>query len=49
MEAFQYPLINKQVERFRINEGIDYEDILRRGNSSIKDSRGLDSESCCSS
>ncbi|KAK3373992.1 hypothetical protein B0T24DRAFT_528241 [Lasiosphaeria ovina] len=38
MEAFQYELIDKQIERFRTNEAIDYEDILDRENSSIKDS-----------
>ncbi|KAI2615898.1 hypothetical protein GGR54DRAFT_254252 [Hypoxylon sp. NC1633] len=38
MEAFQYDLIDKQVERFRTNEAIDYEDMLERENSSIKDS-----------
>ncbi|KAL1906018.1 hypothetical protein Sste5344_008277 [Sporothrix stenoceras] len=37
MEAFQYDLIDKQVERFRSNEAIDYEDMLERENSSIKD------------
>ncbi|KAJ4306532.1 hypothetical protein N0V88_001336 [Collariella sp. IMI 366227] len=38
MEAFQYELIDKQIERFRTNEAIDYEDIMERENSSIKDS-----------
>ncbi|XXH00580.1 hypothetical protein Hte_006928 [Hypoxylon texense] len=38
MEGFQYDLIDKQVERFRTNEAIDYEDMLERENSSIKDS-----------
>ncbi|KAI1376476.1 putative cytokinesis protein sepA [Hypoxylon crocopeplum] len=38
MEAFQYDLIDKQIERFRTNEAIDYEDMLERENSSIKDS-----------
>ncbi|KAL2263028.1 hypothetical protein VTK26DRAFT_8553 [Humicola hyalothermophila] len=38
MEAFQYELIDKQIERFRTNEAIDYEDMLERENSSIKDS-----------
>ncbi len=38
MEAFQYELIDKQIERFRSNEAIDYEDMLERENSSIKDS-----------
>ena len=38
MEDFQYEAINKQVERFRENEAIDYEDLLQRENSSMKDS-----------
>ncbi|KAG7289022.1 hypothetical protein NEMBOFW57_005383 [Staphylotrichum longicolle] len=38
MEAFQYELIDKQIERFRSNEAIDYEDMLERENNSIKDS-----------
>ncbi|KKY39470.1 putative cytokinesis protein sepa [Diaporthe ampelina] len=38
MEAFQYDLIDKQIERYRNNEAIDYEDMLERENSSIKDS-----------
>ncbi|EGX89554.1 cytokinesis protein sepA [Cordyceps militaris CM01] len=38
MEAFQYELLDKQIERFRTNEAIDYEDMLERENSSIKDS-----------
>jgi len=38
MDAFQYDLIDKQVERFRTNEAIDYEDMLDRENSSMKDS-----------
>jgi cytokinesis protein len=37
MEAFQYDLIDKQIEHFRTNEAIDYEDMLERENSSIKD------------
>jgi cytokinesis protein len=37
MEAFQYDLIDRQIERFRTNEAIDYEDMLERENSSIKD------------
>ncbi|KAJ6783690.1 hypothetical protein PWT90_11093 [Aphanocladium album] len=37
MEAFQYELLDKQIERFRSNEAIDYEDMLERENSSIKD------------
>ncbi|KAL2138942.1 hypothetical protein VTI28DRAFT_6007 [Corynascus sepedonium] len=38
MEAFQYELIDKQIEHFRSNEAIDYEDMLEKENSSIKDS-----------
>lgn len=38
METFQYDLIDKQIERYRTNEAIDYEDMLERENSSIKDS-----------
>ncbi|KAG8424556.1 hypothetical protein J3458_001334 [Metarhizium acridum] len=38
MEGFQYELLDKQIERFRTNEAIDYEDMLERENSSIKDS-----------
>ncbi|KAL2152008.1 hypothetical protein VTH82DRAFT_5192 [Thermothelomyces myriococcoides] len=38
MEAIQYELIDKQIEHFRANEAIDYEDMLERENSSIKDS-----------
>ncbi|KAF7548398.1 hypothetical protein G7Z17_g7088 [Cylindrodendrum hubeiense] len=37
MEGFQYDLLDKQIERFRTNEAIDYEDMLERDNSSIKD------------
>ncbi|TQV91017.1 cytokinesis protein sepA [Cordyceps javanica] len=37
MEAFQYELLDKQIDRFRTNEAIDYEDMLERENSSIKD------------
>lgn len=37
MEAFQYDLIDKQVERYRTNEAIDYEDMLEREGSSMKD------------
>ncbi|SPN97629.1 probable cytokinesis protein SepA [Cephalotrichum gorgonifer] len=37
MEAFQYELIDKQIEAFRTNEAIDYEDMLEHENSSIKD------------
>ncbi|KAI1173985.1 FH2-domain-containing protein [Nemania sp. FL0916] len=38
MEGFQYDLIDRQIERFRTNEAIDYEDMLERENSSMKDS-----------
>ncbi len=38
MEGFQYEVIDKQIERYRTNEAIDYEDILERENSSIVDS-----------
>jgi cytokinesis protein len=38
MEGFQYEVIDKQIERFRSNEAIDYEDFLERENSSMKDS-----------
>ena len=38
MEGFQYDVIDKQIERFRANEAIDYEDLLERENSSMKDS-----------
>lgn len=37
MEDFQYELIDKQIETFRTNEAIDYEDMLEQENSSIKD------------
>jgi cytokinesis protein len=38
MEGFQYDVIDKQIERFRTNEAIDYEDLLERENSSVRDS-----------
>ncbi|KAJ6158991.1 hypothetical protein N7485_011817 [Penicillium canescens] len=38
MEGFQYEVIDKQIERFHENEAIDYEDLLQRENSSVKDS-----------
>lgn len=38
MESFQYELLDKEIERFRTNEAIDYEDMLERENSSMKDS-----------
>ncbi|GAB7352784.1 hypothetical protein MBLNU459_g3406t1 [Dothideomycetes sp. NU459] len=37
MEYFQYDIIDKQVERYRQNEAIDYEDLLERENSSMLD------------
>ena len=40
MEGFQYEVIDKQIERYRENEAIDYEDLLQRENASIKDSIG---------
>jgi len=38
MEGFQYEVIDKQVDRFRENEAIDYEDLLQRESSSMVDS-----------
>ncbi|KAK6436212.1 hypothetical protein LTR95_007593 [Oleoguttula sp. CCFEE 5521] len=38
MEEFQYEVIDKQIERYRTNEVIDYEDMLERENSSMVDS-----------
>ncbi|KAL8400584.1 hypothetical protein RB594_000834 [Gaeumannomyces avenae] len=38
MEGFQYDLIDKQIEHFHNNEAIDFEDMLDRENSSMKDS-----------
>ncbi|QIX01463.1 hypothetical protein AMS68_006980 [Peltaster fructicola] len=38
MEGFQYEIIDKQIERYRTNEAIDYEDMLERENSSMVDS-----------
>lgn len=38
MEGFQYEVIDKQIEQFRTNEAIDYEDLMERENSSIVDS-----------
>ncbi|KAK5944853.1 hypothetical protein PMZ80_002055 [Knufia obscura] len=37
MESFQYELIDRQIEKFRENEIIDYEDLLQRENSSQMD------------
>lgn len=42
MEGFQYEVIDKQIERFRENEGIDYEDLLQREGGSMKD--GIENE-----
>ncbi|EEH50140.2 uncharacterized protein PADG_06219 [Paracoccidioides brasiliensis Pb18] len=38
MEGFQYEAIDKQIEQYRENEAIDYEDLLQRETSSMKDS-----------
>jgi cytokinesis protein len=38
MEGLQYEVLDKQIERFRENEAIDYEDLLRRKGSSMIDS-----------
>ncbi|GAB7365720.1 hypothetical protein MBLNU230_g7058t1 [Neophaeotheca triangularis] len=38
MEEFQYEIIDKQIERYRTNEAIDYEDWLEKENSSMIDS-----------
>lgn len=38
MEGFQYEVIDKQIERYRTNEAIDYEDLLEREASSMTDS-----------
>ncbi|KAL8805116.1 MAG: hypothetical protein Q9200_005552, partial [Gallowayella weberi] len=38
MEGFEYDIIDKQVDRYRENEAIDYEDLLQRESSSMKDS-----------
>ena len=40
MEGFQYEVIDKQIERYRENEAIDYEDLLQRENDSMRDSIG---------
>ena len=37
MEDFQYEVIDKQVDRYRTNEAIDYEDFLEKGNSSVQE------------
>lgn len=38
MEGFQYEYIDKQIEKFRENEAIDFEDLLQREGSSMVDS-----------
>ncbi|KAF2203684.1 hypothetical protein GQ43DRAFT_438608, partial [Delitschia confertaspora ATCC 74209] len=38
MEGFQYEVIDKQIEHYKTNEVIDYEDLLERENSSMVDS-----------
>ncbi|KAF2790124.1 FH2-domain-containing protein [Melanomma pulvis-pyrius CBS 109.77] len=38
MEGFQYEVIDKQIEHYKANEAIDYEDYLDRENSSMVDS-----------
>ncbi|MCJ1312038.1 hypothetical protein MMC25_005712 [Agyrium rufum] len=38
MEGFQYEVIDKQIEHYRENEIVDYEDLLQRDNGSVKDS-----------
>ncbi|KAL8895001.1 MAG: hypothetical protein Q9207_008339, partial [Kuettlingeria erythrocarpa] len=38
MESFEYEIIDKQIDRYRENEAIDYEDLLQRESSSMKDS-----------
>lgn len=38
MEDFQYDIIDKQIERYRTNEAIDYEDLLERDGNSMHDS-----------
>lgn len=38
MEDFQYEIIDKQIERYRANEAIDYEDMLEHEGSSMVDS-----------
>ena len=38
MEGFEYDIIDKQIDRYRENEAIDYEDLLQRESSSMKDS-----------
>ena len=38
MEDFQYDVLDKQIERYRYNEAVDYEDLLERENSSVHES-----------
>lgn len=42
MEGFQYEVIDKQIERYRENEAIDYEDLLSREGSSVSDSMDVE-------
>ena len=44
MEDFQYETIDKQIEKYRQNQGIDYEDILERDGGSAKDGDDEDSK-----
>ncbi|KAI9824787.1 MAG: hypothetical protein M1832_001615 [Thelocarpon impressellum] len=37
MEGFQYEVIDKQVERYRTNEAIDFEDLLEKENNGAKE------------
>jgi cytokinesis protein len=37
MEGFDYDVINKQIDKYRENERIDFEDLNERENSSMKD------------
>ena len=37
MEGFQYEIIDKQIERYRTNEVIDYEDLLEREDETVRD------------
>ncbi|KAF1980785.1 FH2-domain-containing protein [Aulographum hederae CBS 113979] len=40
MEGFQYEVIDKQIERYRSNQAIDYEDYLENDNQSLTNSIG---------
>ena len=44
MEDFQYEVIDKQVERYRANEAIDYEDMLEHEGNSMVDSVEADAK-----